>query len=494
MSKNQSSKTQLILKHKNSKIHRTYKVDHEAEVFTIGSSRNVNLKITGTDVSPIHASILHRGDDWYVCDLSNEGGVWTEKESITEKKIDGTMSIRLGQHEFDLKVIPINPGYYNWTERRQVAGDIHEIVVKMNGRIHHVHHRRKDEPFYFKNGVGILKLDAPKSTTWQERKVGEFTIRQRLIPQGEYLPTKENLAIANLKGYQIYTVLGVLLLLIAAALYPRDPKQIPEALEENKYAQIIYNAKIVKEKREQATKIVEKREAPSQGSQGAKGEVAKSPQVKGVTEKTVKAISQIRASGLQKLLGRISQRANSTGIQIAAGGGETGKSQVTGLTSSTLIGSENMGAVKGTGTTYGIKGVETEGKGGGGQGYKGIGQLAQGNIGQGASVGIIDDEADISGGMDKDAIAEVIRKNIGQIRFCYERRLVANPSLYGKVVVLFTIQDGGTVLQPKVAQSTLSDDVVEGCILRRLASWKFPSPPAGMSVQVTYPFLFKSTQ
>lgn len=469
-------------------------MDHDTEVFTIGSSRNVDLKITGTDVSPIHASIMHRGDDWYVCDLSSEGGVWVDKDSIIEKKVDDELSIRLGQHEFDLKVIPINPGYYNWTERRTVTGDVHEIVVKMNGRIHHVHHREKDEPFYFKNGVGILKLDAPKTTTWQERKVGEFTIKQRLIPRGEYLSTKENLPIANLKGYQIYTVLGVILLMIAAALYPRDPNLIAEKVEENKYAQIIYNAKIVKEKREQATKIVEKREAPSQGSQGAKDKVAKSPQVKGVSEKTVKAISQIKASGLQKLLGRISERANSTGIQVAAGGSNAGKNQAAGLASSTLIGNENVGAVKGTGTTFGIKGVETEGKGGGGQGYKGIGQLAKGDIGQGASVGIIDDEADISGGMDKDAIAEVIRKNIGQIRFCYERRLVANPSLYGKVVVLFTIQDGGTVLQPKVAQSTLSDDVVEGCILRRLASWKFPSPPAGMSVQVTYPFLFKSTQ
>lgn len=488
------SKTQIILKHKNSKIERTYKIDPHQNVFTIGSSRNVDLKITGTDVSPIHASIEKRNDSWYINDLSVEGGLWINQESIVEKEVNKDITVRLGQHEFDLKVIPINPGYYNFDERRNLTGDIHEIVVKMNGKIHHVHHRAKTEPFFIKTGVGVLKLDAPTSTSWSEKKVGEFTVRQRLIPQKDYLSTQEEFSFYNMKSYHIYSILGILLLLLAAVFYPREPKiSTPENLEQNRFSQIIYNAKIVQEKRKQSKAIAQKKESPSQGAEGAKGEVAKSPQVRGATEKTVKAISQIKASGLQKLLGRISQRANSTGVQVVAQPG--GKnSNAAGLTNTSIIGNENVGAVKGTGTTYGIQGVGTEGKGGGGQGYKGIGQLAQGNIGQGSSVGMLDEEADVTGGMDKDAIAEVIRKNIGQIRFCYERRLVANPSLYGKVVVLFTIQDGGTVLQPKVAQSTLSDDVVEGCILRRLASWKFPSPPAGMSVQVTYPFLFKSTQ
>jgi outer membrane biosynthesis protein TonB len=95
--------------------------------------------------------------------------------------------------------------------------------------------------------------------------------------------------------------------------------------------------------------------------------------------------------------------------------------------------------------------------------------------------------------LDKEVIARVIRSNLGQIRYCYERQLSANPDIYGKVKVVFTIGSGGGVTTQKIGNTTLKNAMVEGCMLRRIAGWKFPIPEGGTSVLVSYPFLFKST-
>jgi TonB family protein len=81
---------------------------------------------------------------------------------------------------------------------------------------------------------------------------------------------------------------------------------------------------------------------------------------------------------------------------------------------------------------------------------------------------------------------------LGQIRYCYERQLSASPDLYGKVAVKFVIGAAGEVTSQQIGSSTLKNAMVEGCILRRVARWKFPNPKGGTSVIVTYPFLFKS--
>lgn len=118
--------------------------------------------------------------------------------------------------------------------------------------------------------------------------------------------------------------------------------------------------------------------------------------------------------------------------------------------------------------------------------------MASGGVGS-ASVGILDEESEIEGGLDKDVIARVINSQLGEIRYCYERQLAAEPDIYGKVVVRFSIDAGGTVNTQRVGLTTLRSAIVEGCILRRVASWKFPKPRGGTTVLVTYPFLFKST-
>ena len=137
-------------------------------------------------------------------------------------------------------------------------------------------------------------------------------------------------------------------------------------------------------------------------------------------------------------------------------------------------------------------GVSTAGVGGG-NGSKGLsGGLGQGKTGAGG-VGLIDEESEIVGGLDREVIAQYIKTQLGQILYCYERQLSANPNLYGKIAVKFTIAGTGSVETQSINDTTLKNLSVESCILSKISKWKFPEPKGGTKVLVTYPFLFKST-
>lgn len=135
----------------------------------------------------------------------------------------------------------------------------------------------------------------------------------------------------------------------------------------------------------------------------------------------------------------------------------------------------------------GAGGYGTKGKGGGQAGY---GQLSM--VGSSGNSSIALGESTVSnGGLDRDLIAAVIKKNMGQISFCYEQGLRSNPSLSGRVMTDFVIGANGRVSAAKMASSTLQSSMVESCILMRLRSWNFPKPTGGVSVKVKYPFVLK---
>ena len=109
----------------------------------------------------------------------------------------------------------------------------------------------------------------------------------------------------------------------------------------------------------------------------------------------------------------------------------------------------------------------------------------------GASLIPIPSEANIEGGLSPESIADVIRRNTGQIRFCYEKGLQLQPGLSGRVNMAWTIDSGGSVKIAKVRNTSLNSKTVENCIVQRLRTWKFPIPQNKAEVKVSYPFLLK---
>ncbi len=94
----------------------------------------------------------------------------------------------------------------------------------------------------------------------------------------------------------------------------------------------------------------------------------------------------------------------------------------------------------------------------------------------------------------RDMIRRVVRAHINEVRHCYSTGLDSDPTLSGRVVVNFTISPDGDVAQANLAESSLVDEDVGGCIVTAVARWKFPKPSKGSSIEVNYPFVLSPSE
>jgi hypothetical protein len=96
----------------------------------------------------------------------------------------------------------------------------------------------------------------------------------------------------------------------------------------------------------------------------------------------------------------------------------------------------------------------------------------------------------VIGALDRSLIDAVVKRNMSQIKYCYQRELAKSPSLAGKVTVKFTIAGDGSVSSAITKSSTLGSPAVESCINGRFLRMSFPEPMGNGLVIVSYPFLF----
>lgn len=99
--------------------------------------------------------------------------------------------------------------------------------------------------------------------------------------------------------------------------------------------------------------------------------------------------------------------------------------------------------------------------------------------------------AEVQGAIDKDIIRRIVRAHVNEVRHCYNQGLARSPRLAGRVAIQFTIGSDGSVPTAVVAESTINDAAVSGCIAQAVRRWKFPKPQGGGSVIVTYPFVLE---
>lgn len=93
------------------------------------------------------------------------------------------------------------------------------------------------------------------------------------------------------------------------------------------------------------------------------------------------------------------------------------------------------------------------------------------------------------GTLSKDAIREVVRANLEDVRVCYNKVLAVEPTATANLIVDFTIGGDGAVTQSKVGSITGPAELGT-CVAATVAAWKFPKPTGG-AVSVSYPFLFE---
>ena len=144
----------------------------------------------------------------------------------------------------------------------------------------------------------------------------------------------------------------------------------------------------------------------------------------------------------------------------------------------------------------------TKGLRGGGSGPGGdadIGELGQigGGSAQVAEAPVVQVQVDVGEGEaddmeqgDQASVKKVVSRNSGQLKYCYESRLKANPDLSGRVEIEW-VMTGGRVTAASVFANTTGDNELASCNVGKIKRCTFPSEIEG---EVLWPFIFKQKQ
>jgi outer membrane biosynthesis protein TonB len=265
---------------------------------------------------------------------------------------------------------------------------------------------------------------------------------------------------------------------------PEEPKKEEkkvEKVEEKK------EEKKEKKKEEVAEKKVEKKALTPEEEAKRAEEKARLD-----AERRARLAEQVKSTGLLKLLGANTGEGGS--IADVLGKGDVDRDQ-----EKAFQGVGGVGVASGNDQLRGIKsGGSGSGRVASVGGLRGGGSIAGGGTGEAAAEkkvsGSVKSEAPaVDGELDPAMVAKEVRTRLGAIKACYERALKRNPTLSGKVVIHWTITQAGTVSGVDVEQDTLGDAEVASCIKALVARWRFPAPSGG-SVDVSFPFVFQSSQ
>ena len=460
-----------------------FKLDSKSRLKTFGSSRKANLLSIDSEAAKFDGVFEHRADGWHFIsfDLSSNnsdlkltsGSTFEFKNSIMHVDIK-----EIKDHLYnDFNTLPALKG----TIEKQI------YIVSLNNRILDTKILNKNQGFQFaihgkKNTFKILA-----TTNWISEDHSGFEIKSKLVHLDEvaHLSKTQNQALSQNEKRTVIATLSVFAFLIfMAVVTPKPDRQIVEAVS----PKVAMNVIVKMEKKREIKKPMQKTNQASQASAQPTKEVSGSAGG-GKVSALLKGSIGIRIS---QLIGKVSAtEARTANVLVTTKGikaGEAASGRALAAVGKTESSGRNWnGESAGTGGGISTVGV------GGGNGTKGLaGGLGQGKTGSGG-VGLIEEESEVIGGLDREIIAQYIKTQLGQILYCYERQLSANPDLYGKVAVKFTISGTGQVETQTINDTTLKSAPVEGCILSKVAKWKFPEPRGGTKVLVTYPFLFKST-
>ncbi len=221
---------------------------------------------------------------------------------------------------------------------------------------------------------------------------------------------------------------------------------------------------------------------PAKEASGSVGPKAKDVTKTGLLSVFGKAGTQQALRNAEKgagLAGGLGQSASGQGATVARGAG-------------TLegLGTKDLGKGGAGESTVGISGVKTRGRGGGVSGY------GTGNLGEKgrAAVTVGGEGESFTGTIDKEGIRRVVRQNQREVQACYEKALNQDPGLNGKILLEWEIGERGRVGSVRVLSSSVSNKIVEQCMMTALKRWTFPEPPPDQTAVVAFPFVFMSQQ
>lgn len=456
---------------------KTWKIRPAQGLQTIGSSRLANLNSIDPLSKGIQGAFEYKDSKWFYINLDR--AQLSEKSQIQTLLQSGTQ-IHLSASILDFELSLKEPEIFTKLSQISKKGskstnskDYILYMVRYHGTVVETKVLPKGEKF---------------SPQFQTKENLEVIANEVALEDVRHLMKLSREDIIDKQGQQSWLVVGaVAILALAMGLFGPRPTPVAQQpiLSKTPKVIVLNDLKLKTPKAAAAAKTVPV----------AKSTPPPSPEIQpkniSGTDKVAGVLKSLSSGKLTQLLGKVSSQAAKSSNLVVNAQGTSAEDRNSGRALA-AIGPVDKSAVDWSKNSQG-KGVtiSTQGKGGGSS-SAGYGTLTGGKTGQGG-VGLIEDESEVTGGLDREVIAQTIKGYLGQILYCYERQLSASPELEGKVAVKFTIAGDGKVNAPKINESSLRNSTVESCILGRVGQWKFPLPKGGTSVVVTYPFLFKST-
>lgn len=479
---------------------KTWRIKPEEGNKSFGQSKHADLRTAAESVNGIQGVFEFRKGQWFYLNLDPHSQSNSQDEICLDHPIDLSMGTTT------LSVMPLKARQTLFTD----LGTNQELNSPKTGtspyQIVTVYHQGQLlETKVIPLGTAFSTRLDPNNTQvptspcdrWTSTQVGNLLVSQKTV----HLSSVEALKIISHdqviddggRKTLTATLAGAALLALLFLLSPssRNAEEVAVASAPPiEYREMKLSPPIKKKQSAPVAEVKPQMQQTAPAAQATAQAAASAPASPPTGGKAVSAIKALGQSRISQLIGKISAtsaKSNNIVVSagIAAGTAPSGRAlaAVGGVTQS---GHDYTG----DGSGKGIR-VATVGHAGGGS-TQGLGSISGGKTGSGG-VGLLEEDGEVVGGLDREVIAAYIRSRLGEILYCYERQLSAQPDLYGKVAVKFTIAGTGGVEAQRVGETTLRNSTVEGCILQRMSKWKFPTPEGGTKVLVTYPFLFKST-
>ena len=136
----------------------------------------------------------------------------------------------------------------------------------------------------------------------------------------------------------------------------------------------------------------------------------------------------------------------------------------------------------GEGTDLGAEDIGDLQQGGGGTAEVSGGPEVKMSPQVAAGSGTVDEEIGDTG-----KVTDVVKRYAGQLKYCYEKRLLENPNLEGRVEIGWSVLDGKVEGLYVVSNST-GDGELADCIMKKVRRWTFPADISGDIP--SWPFVF----
>lgn len=502
----------------------------------IGSSKKADMVVPHSSISNIHAMLRIVDSNILLYDLGSEQGTFVNGKKIVESKLSTGEIFDLGSHKIKVSLIeqskdpsmgeralfwgPIQGFDFLETVRIDDSTVTDERSLKKNGRI--FIGKRKNEILFsgLESGVAflhrkdegqkhsvevilpkgysaeiydssnqlvrVIEQESSKFTFNHQEKVRLITIDQRsevlLFWRAQGLRTsrrgKDSDQAMVQKTMVICSFLAILMVAFISYVPMKEVVVEEAVIPKSDYLRLTMDSAPAPAQAEQSA-------APAKGDPMAKQAPSQAASISSSLSKMLNKKSSLTAESIQQAIsnnGTASTRAaniKTANMQSSdIGGGSIGGGSVN-------VNAMSAGLSGGSGKAGALNGF-ANGKGGS------IGVGGSGFGGKGFDMALGGDEAEAIGGLDKSLIAAVVQSNIGQIKHCYERQLIVDPNIFGKIVANWTINKDGLVSVTSVKSTTMNSKPVENCILAKIKGWNFPKPKGGGQVIVSYPFLFKS--